>query len=91
MLGVSRMSEGRLDWVAQQEHPANVCKDCEVGEPHMCPRLREHVPADAMTICGYTGLVYCKRCGLLLAASDRPDLDPDRKPCRQLYVELGSD
>ena len=33
------MSDGRLDWTAQREHPANVCKDCEAGEPHMCPRL----------------------------------------------------
>jgi hypothetical protein len=30
-----------LDYIAQREHPANVCKDCEVGEPHACPRLME--------------------------------------------------
>lgn len=32
------MSDATLEAVAQREHPANQCKDCEVGEPHWCQR-----------------------------------------------------
>ncbi len=34
------------------------------------------------------GLTYCMRCGLLLAADKRPDLDPNRKPCRVVKIGL---
>lgn len=44
----------------------------------------EHVPEIPGTL--IAGLTYCKRCGLLLAADTRPDLDPNRKPCRVVRV-----
>jgi len=48
------------------------------------PPLPAHVPEPpGATI---AGLTYCMRCGLLLAADKRPDLNPDRKPCRIVRV-----
>ena len=49
------------------------------------PRL-EHIPAPPIILGDSTGLVYCKRCGLLLAADKRPDLDPERKACRVVRI-----
>jgi hypothetical protein len=49
------------------------------------PPVPEHVPEAAGERL-LRGLTYCKRCGLLVASDSRPDLDPNRKPCRVVRV-----
>ena len=51
------------------------------------PPVPEHVPEPEHKRL-MPGIVWCMRCGRMLAADRRPDLDPNRKPCQVVKISL---
>lgn len=75
-----------LCWHCGEEWPCIEAVTRDIGSAVIAHGVPGHLPEEP----GATlpGLTYCKRCGLLLEADNRPKLDPDRKPCRVVRIDL---